>query len=108
MDAARRIKEEEDLFKQAWTKWGSIPQMMMLVEECSELQKAVLKALRKLDYISSDISKDAEIEASIVEEIADVQIMIDQLVLILKLKDKVMIARESKINRLQMRLRRSE
>lgn len=60
---------QTDLYKKAWAKWGDL-QWLMVIEECSELQKAIVKYLRK---------KDIEREAHIAEECADVEIMLGQL-----------------------------
>ena len=60
---------ETSLYKKAWKKWGDL-QWLMVIEECSELQKAIVKYMRE---------KTVEREAHIAEEIADVEIMIGQL-----------------------------
>lgn len=52
------------------TKYGSKPQEDMAIEECSELQKAILKNRRK---------PSVEHWGDIVDEIADVEIMLEQL-----------------------------
>jgi hypothetical protein len=59
--------EASDLYERAWIKWHDL-QYLMLFEEMAELQKEIVKHLRgKTDYMS------------IAEEIADVQIMLDQM-----------------------------
>ena len=60
---------EEKLYKRALADWGKEAQMLMVVEEMSELTKEILKNInRKKDNI-----------AEIIEEAADVEIMLGQL-----------------------------
>lgn len=60
---------EEKLYKRALADWGKEAQMLMVVEEMSELTKEILKNVnRKKDNI-----------AEIIEEAADVEIMLGQL-----------------------------
>lgn len=57
------------ILKRALQTWGKQPQMLMVVEEMSELMKEILKNInRKKDNI-----------AQIIEETADVEIMLEQL-----------------------------
>ena len=59
----------DPVLKRALKTWGEEPQMLMVVEEMSELMKEVLKNInRKKDNI-----------AEIIEETADVEIMLAQL-----------------------------
>ena len=58
-----------NVYKKTWEKWGDL-QWLMVIEECSELQKSIVKFLR---------SRNADREREIAEEIADVEIMIGQL-----------------------------
>lgn len=51
--------------------YGADAQEQQVVEECSELIKAICKYKRKLDYVED-----------IVDEIADVEVMINQLKII--------------------------
>lgn len=62
------------------------------VEECSELQKAVLKYLR---------NKSSEVPIAIVEEIADVEIMIEQIKQEMYLDNQVEVFKDNKLDRLQ-------
>ena len=60
---------EEKLYKRALADWGKEAQMLMVIEEMSELTKEILKNInRKKDNI-----------AEIIEEAADVEIMLGQL-----------------------------
>jgi len=65
-------KMEEELYKKAIEKWGIQLQFIMLIEECAEVQKEVTKLLRK------GVS-DKELPIKLMEEIADVEIMLEQL-----------------------------
>lgn len=58
-------------------RFGNTMQTIVAIEEMSELQKALAKYLRGLQYHDY-----ADVLANIREEIADVQIMLDQLRLI--------------------------
>ena len=62
--------------EQAVEQFGESAQILMAVEEMSELQKALLKYLRFKDHEQGD---EAEILAAISEERADVEIMLNQL-----------------------------
>lgn len=67
---------EMALYEQAVEQFGESAQILMAVEEMSELQKALLKYLRFKDHEQGD---EAEILAAISEERADVEIMLNQL-----------------------------
>jgi hypothetical protein len=66
------LTDESEIYTAAWSKWHDL-QYVMLFEEMAELQKAVTKYLRNGSCIV------ANHEADIAEEIADVQIMLDQM-----------------------------
>ena len=60
---------EQELYKRTIRVWGKEPQMLQVIEEMSELTKEILKNVnRKKDNI-----------AEIIEEAADVEIMLGQL-----------------------------
>ncbi len=61
--------KEEDLYRRAVRVWGKGPQMLQVVEEMAELTKEILKNVnRKKDNL-----------AELIEEAADVEIMLGQL-----------------------------
>lgn len=63
------MTDEEKLYQQALRIWGKEPQMLQVIEEMSELTKEILKNVnRKKDNINE-----------IIEETADVEIMLGQL-----------------------------
>lgn len=64
--------EVKKLYHEAWNKWGMELQFVMLMEECSELIKASSKVLRKH-------KEDVNVWRNFAEEVADVEIMIDQI-----------------------------
>lgn len=64
--------EQKKLYKQAWKRWGHL-QYAILMEECAELIKAVSKYQR-------NGNSSAQLARDLVEEIADVEIMIEQLI----------------------------
>mgnify|MGYP005773830691 CR=1 FL=1 len=67
---------EMALYEQAVEQFGETAQILMAVEEMSELQKALLKYLRFKDH---ELGDKPEILAAISEERADVEIMLNQL-----------------------------
>lgn len=62
--------EREDVYRKAISKWGGIAQILICVEECSELQKALLHDMR--------VSKNSTDE-EILDELVDVSIMVEQM-----------------------------
>ena len=66
-------RKEENILLQAIVGYGAEAQTDMMIEEMSELTKALLKHRRKESEETLD---------NILEEIADVQIMLDQMKLI--------------------------
>ena len=84
---------ELSVFQRAIATWGEDAQMKMVLEEMSELQKEICKLWRGKD------NRDA-----IAEEVADVEIMLDQLELMLDIQYQVEQYRQKKLRRLQKRL----
>lgn len=60
------------------TTYGDDPQMDMCIEECAELQKALLKYRRKKKGFSSD-DEVKTAKANVVDELADVCVMVEQM-----------------------------
>lgn len=82
------------VLKRALETWGEEPQMLMVVEEMSELMKEVLKNInRKKDNINQ-----------IIEETADVEIMLEQLKENYRIADKVAAYKAEKIKLIEQRL----
>ena len=64
--------ERKKLYKQAIDKWGLPAQLGMLMEESAELIQATHKVMRHINNKTS-------VWRGLVEEIADVEIMIEQI-----------------------------
>lgn len=88
-------KEElnkEDIYRQALEKWGADLQIVMVFEEMAELQKELSKNMRgKLNIYN------------IAEEIADVEIMLEQMKLLFSIENDVEEWKKAKIERLAKR-----
>jgi len=61
---------EKELYQKALEKWGIELQLNMMIEECAELIQAIIHLKRKAS--PSNLKK-------VIEEIADVEIMIGQM-----------------------------
>lgn len=85
--------EEKEVFETAIKTWGIGDQIYMVFEEMSELQKELCKNYR------GEANEDR-----IADEIADVEIMLDQLKIIFKNEGAVLRHRKAKIDRLMNRL----
>ena len=82
---------EEALFQRCIKKWGADLQKVVAMEECCELAKVISKQLRR------DASRE-----EVLAEIADVRIMLDQMLVILGFDEEEENAvRRIKIKRLR-------
>lgn len=82
------------ILKRALATWGEQAQMLMVVEEMSELMKEILKNInRKKDNV-----------AAIIEETADVEIMLEQLKANYDIEEKVAAYKAGKIKMIEQRL----
>lgn len=88
------------VYEHAIDTYGVKPQMLMVIEEMSELTKAICKFFRVPGYMEPD----ADIIDSIAEETADVTIMLEQLRLILGINETVCEHMDEKVERLAARL----
>ena len=84
-----------DLYVKAIEKWGIKPQMMMAIEEMSELIKEITKWFRYEGRVDRQ---------NIIQEVADVRIMLEQIECALGIEIHVQVAREQKLERLKERL----
>lgn len=80
--------------KRALDTWGKKSQMLMVVEEMSELMKEILK----------NINRDRDNLAEIIEETADVEVMLEQLKACYNIEDDVETYKAKKILRLEQSL----
>lgn len=88
---------EIEIYKEALRRWGPEAQTLMVFEEMSELQKELCKAARGKDN-----------KREIAEEIADVYIMLGQMILLHKCAEEVEEAKAAKLERLTERLQAAE
>lgn len=85
---------EEELYKRAIKVWGKEPQMLQVIEEMSELIKEILKNVnRKKDNLPE-----------IIEETADVEIMLGQLKCCYDIKQQVADYKREKFKTIAKRL----
>lgn len=82
-----------DLYAAAVKKYGKLSQLIMCMEEMAELTKEISKSIRGVDN-SSAIS----------EEIADVEIMLEQLRVIYHNRSEIDTIKADKLRRLAYRL----
>lgn len=82
------------VLKRALHTWGEQAQMMMVVEEMSELMKEILK----------NVNRGKDNLAEIIEETADVEIMLEQLKENYQIADKVEAYKSEKIKLIEHRL----
>jgi len=80
--------ERNIAYREFLRAWGEASQLIMAVEEAAELQKEITKYLRGEDNLQF-----------ILEEVADVEVMLEQLKLMFKFPQKVVDEqKEMKIN----------
>ena len=85
--------DESKVLQRALDTYGSLPQIVMVFEEMSELQKELCK------YLRGKYSP-----ANIAEEIADVEVMLEQMKMLFCCADDVRDGRRRKVARLKKRL----
>lgn len=83
-----------DIYHRALKTWGKNPQMLQVIEEMSELIKEILKNVNR--------GKDNIIE--IIEETADVEIMLEQLKCCYNIKQEVEDYKKQKLLKIAKRL----
>ena len=86
-------EKSQPIYEAALNKWGKENQTRMMFEEMAELQKELCKEARGED------NTDA-----IAEEIADVKIMLEQMMILHNCKDMVEMQMKRKLQRLKERL----
>lgn len=85
------MRNNKDIYEQAIKKWGKELQMVVAIEELSELQKSICK------YLRGGVS-NAE------EEIADVKIVLRQLEIMFD-REKIDGWQKAKLQRLEQRIK---
>ena len=86
---------ETEILNQAIRQWGAESQVYMLLEEIGELQQAVCKLRRNNSQGTFE---------NFVEELADVELMIDQMKVLYLITPEVAVVREQKLERLEKML----
>jgi hypothetical protein len=92
--------DKTKLYNSAVKLWGVNAQVDMAIEEASELIKAICKLKRS--------GNSLETVSAVAEEIADVEIMIEQLKIMLCCRDDVENWKKYKIERLSERIEEAE
>lgn len=87
------MKSREKVYEDALIRWGSHNQLVVAIEEMSELQKEICK------YFRNEGCKH-----DLVEEVADASIMLEQIIFIFGIEDDVNKVVDEKIQRLKNRL----
>ena len=82
------------IYREALNKWGAEAQTLMVFEEMSELQKEILK----------NVNRKKDNRTQIIEETADVLIMLEQLQLYYGIKQEVENYMEGKLQIIAGRL----
>jgi NTP pyrophosphatase (non-canonical NTP hydrolase) len=83
------------IYHKAIAKFGDSRQMDICIEEMAELTQAIIKYRRNTTRIEKELRTD------VIEEIADVIIMIEQMILIFDAKTEVQKWTEIKLKRLE-------
>lgn len=91
---------EIEVLRQTLRKNGVSEQLTVAIEECAELIQAISKIKR--------YGKEPELIYNLTEEIADVQIIINELLLIFGCKVKVTAWKKYKLERMEKRLEETE
>ena len=86
-----------EIYREALNRWGAEAQTLMVFEEMSELQKELCKHARGRDN-----------REAIAEEIADVKIMLEQMIILHDCEDMVEVHKFKKIHRLKVRLEQED
>lgn len=87
---------EEDLYRRAVLKWGRSVQVDWAIEEMAELTQALCKSKR--------VERRKDWLFNVYEEMADVQIMLDTLIIAFSGENIVEMYKAQKLDRLERRL----
>jgi len=86
------------IYKKAIEKWGNPSQLLMVMEELAELIQAISHLLRN----------KYKAKSKVIEELADVEIMCEQLRIMINEDEKIDKVKEEKLNRLSGLLQEKE
>ena len=93
-------KKTLTIYRAAVKRWGTASQVLMCVEECAELQKLLLHEMRFAKTIRPE---------DILEELADVQIMVEQMRVVFGFTThEFMNKRAEKLRRLKLRTQEAD
>lgn len=92
----------KEILQKAINTYGLENQMIKTVEEFSELSQALCKSLIRLNYTKEKISLESV--DNIFEEMADVEIMLEQCKIMFQCDKEVSAWKNKKIERLERRL----
>lgn len=87
-------QEDKDIMLKAIQKWGNHAQLLMLLEEMSELQKEILK----------NINRGRDNLNELIDEAADVEIMMEQFKTIYNIHQAIEERIPQKIKKVKARL----
>lgn len=93
---------DKEILKKAIEKYGSHNQMLKCIEECGELSRAISRILIELS--SGDGFTTEESQENLYEELADVSIMIEQMIIMFDCTDEVISWQLKKLKRLNGKL----
>lgn len=93
---------EKNILRKAIDTYGTHNQMLKCIEECGELSRAISRILIELS--SGDGFTTEESQENLYEELADVSIMIHQMIMMFDCADEVMVQQLKKLKRLEERL----
>ena len=100
---------EKTVFKKAIDQYGIPDQVQVACEECAELIKALSKYQRVTKHQPQDKRKIQRCLNNIIEEVADVSIMLDQIKLMYGITEKTVTdVRDAKVERLEGTLSKEE
>jgi hypothetical protein len=96
----------KETMHKAINTYGVGNQIIKTVEELSELSQALCKSLIKLNYTKEKISLENDLKSvdNIFEEMADVEIMLEQCKIMFQCDKEVNKWKQKKIERLEKRL----
>lgn len=99
-------KSDKEIMQKAINTYGLENQMIKTIEELAELSQSLSKALVRLNSKSdASLSVDLKSVDNIFEEMADVEIMLEQCEMMFKCETEVQNWKEKKIARLAERLK---
>ena len=89
------MERRKKVYEDAIIRYGSHNQLVVAIEEMSELQKEICKHFRHEGKFQD-----------LIEEVADVSIMLEQIIFMFDIEDDVKKVMEEKIQRLERRLKK--